>query len=280
MHISPVLNASSTVLILSVVCLFSCRTSIINLNYEHYMFDGGLPSLPCLTADSNHKPTLEYSSQNHNNEMLLFCSGTNTSPVSREEGVLSFSDIFFSGAGDRDKKPIELICESMKMSPFLRQPQVGGLDSFELQYNIKEFGQTGPAQSVKVSSRPTSSLSSTRTGGSLLLQSALQPKMGSRSNLLMLQDSQWIEEMLPADVAVKLCSDEAQDGEFLSSTMCQTLTHFRSTKDEMMKQILLILSMFPTSFFLLCSSHGVAYGTLYCTSVSLLVVLHAFPFQS
>ena len=213
------------------------------------MFDGGLPSLPCLTADSNHKPTLEYSSQNHNNEMLLFCSGTNTSPVSREEGALSFSDIFFSGTGDRDKKPIELICESMKMSPFLRQPQVGGLDSFELQYSIKEFGQTGPAQSVKVSSRPTSSLSSTRTGGSLLLQSALQPKMASKSNLLMPQDSQWIEEMLPADVAVKLCSNEAQDGEFLSSTMSQALTHFRSAKDEVMEQSFAHFINIP-SFFL------------------------------
>jgi baculoviral IAP repeat-containing protein 6 len=191
--------------------LFGVETSIINLNYEQYMFDGGLPSLPCLTADSSHKPTLEYSSQNHNNEMILFCKGSGTPATSRNEGSISFSDMFFSGSGDRDKRPIELVCESMKMAPFLRQPQVGGLDSLELQYTIKGFTQTVPSQSVKVSPRLPSQLPSKKSGGPSLLYTALQPRLYADGDVPGQQEIHWIEEMLSVDVARQVCSRDSHD---------------------------------------------------------------------
>lgn len=193
--------------------LFVNRTSVINLNFDPNMFDGGLPSLLCLAADSgNNKPSLEYSSTNHNNEMKLFCTGGSHFTDHSATAGKSFAAMLSIASGNGSKKYEELMCSSMKMAPFLRQPQAGALDSFEISYAVKSYSHCEPIQAAKQGAKdPLVPFPSLRSG-SHLLRGVLQDsrphcgRAGRRANSPG-------GTAIPLGMIEKIASKEPVDGE-------------------------------------------------------------------
>lgn len=156
--------------------LFVNRTSVINLNFDPFMFDGGLPSLLCVAANSN-KPSLEYSSINHNNEMKLFCNGGATPTDHGLTAGKSFTAMLNLAGVNSSKGSNELICSSMKMAPFLRQSQAGALDSLEIAYTVKSFSQCELVQSAKQGAKGALGPFPSLKSGNHLLRSVLQQSL-------------------------------------------------------------------------------------------------------
>lgn len=202
------------------VCLlFVNRTSVINLNLDPYMFDGGLPSLLCLVADSNsssNKPSFEYSSINHNNEMKLFCSGGVMSEDHCPTAGKSFTAMLNSAGTNSGKGSKELICSSMKMAPFLRQPQAGALDSFEIAYTVKSFSHCEPVQSTKQGAKDSPVPFPSLKSGSHLLRAVLQQSLPQRRHAGE-RASNTGGTAAPREVIEKIASKEPVDGESLGA---------------------------------------------------------------
>ena len=202
------------------------RTSVINLNFDPYMFDGGLPSLLCLVADSNsNKPSFEYSSTNHNNEMILFCSGGAVSTHHSTTAGQSFTAMLNSAGGNSGKGSNELICSSMKMAPFLRQPQAGALDSFEIAYTVKSFSHCEPVQSSKQGGKDSPVPFPSLKSGNHLLRAVLQQGLPHRGHAGE-RASNTGGATVPWEVIEKIASKEPVDGESLGVLPLPQQRHF------------------------------------------------------
>ena len=190
------------------VPLFVNRTSVINLNFDPFMFDGGLPSLLCVSAESSsNKPSLEYSSINHNNEMKLFCNGGAMPTDHSATGGKSFVTVLNSTDGNTSKGSNELICSSMKMAPFLRQSQAGALDSFEIAYTVKSFSHCEPLQSMKQGAKDTLGPYPSLKSRNYLLRALLRQGCGG-SRATDLEGA-----AVPWELIEKIASKEPVDGE-------------------------------------------------------------------
>ena len=208
---------ASMLLLLTVVdcvcLLFVNRSSVINLNFDPYMFDGGLPSLLCLAADSgNSKPSLEYSSINHNNEMKLFCNGGTQVADQGAAAGKSFVTMLSFASGNGSKKYKELMCSSMKMAPFLRQPQAGALDSFEICYAVKSYSHCEPIQTGKQGAKDSQVPFPSLKSGNHLLKGVLHKKV-PRCGQVGHRASSAGGTAIPLGMIEKIASKEPVDGE-------------------------------------------------------------------
>lgn len=210
--------------------LFVNRTSVINLNFDPFMFDGGLPSLLCVSAESSNsnKPSLEYSSINHNNEMKLFCNGRGaTSTDQSATGGKSFVTVLNSTGGNSSKSSNELICSSMKMAPFLRQSQAGALDSFEIAYTVKSFNHCDPVQSMKLGVKDAQGPFPSLRSRNHLLRALLQ-QGGTHQGCAGGHASNLEGAAVPQELIEKIASKEPVDGESqeaLEHTWTEALHH-------------------------------------------------------
>ena len=167
------------------------------------MYDGGLPFLPCLPLDGGNKPTHEYSSHNHNNELHLF---TNV-PAQKGAGV-SIPDFIPDQNGNGNKNHIAMISEAVRSASFLRQQQIGSLESFEISYVPKSFSHSGSVQPVKdMPSNNHAPLKSLKEDVNLF-KSVLSGREGAQGGLKKASDF----VRFPSDVINILCSKEPADG--------------------------------------------------------------------
>ena len=195
------------------VPLFVNRTSVINLNFDPFMFDGGLPSLLCVSAESsNNKPSLEYSSINHNNEMKLFCNGGATSTDHSAAGGKSFVTVLNSTDGNSSKGSNVLICSSMKMAPYLRQSQAGALESFEIAYTVRSFSHCEPVQSMKQGAKEALGPFPSLKSRNYLLRALLR-QGGTHQGCAGGRASDLEVAAVPRELIEKIASKEPVDGE-------------------------------------------------------------------